>query len=228
MGLVSSFRITDEDAKVLRSRINIGTWLARDLVRANILLLSHDQPMLTQAAIASRVGCSTAKVRRTWQRYTAEGLEVALHDQARPGQPRVLSPRHEAFIVATACTDSPAGTDHWTVSLLRQKLKDEHSQDAGDETIRRVLLRNNLKPWLKKKCGASRNWTSNTSPGCLTYWSCMNSHTTKRILLSALTRRATSSSVRRGGAGRCGRLLPKVAPPVTSSMKTTNTNVMER
>jgi transposase len=150
MGTLSVFCMTEENAKVLRSRINIGTWLARDLVRARILLLKADRSSMTQAAIAAQVGCSTAKIRRTWQRYAAEGLEAALHDQVRPGQPRTLSPQHEALVVATACTETPLGTDHWTVSLLRQKLRDEHGKDAGDETIRRVLLRNNLKPWLKK------------------------------------------------------------------------------
>jgi len=143
-------RLSDDETAQLRSRIRTGTWLARDLVRARILLLSHDQPALTQASIASQIGCSVAKVQRTRERCRSSGLEAALHDLPRPGQPKTLTPEHEAFIVATACTDSPAGTDHWTVSLLKQALWDKSSKGAGDETIRRVLLRNNLKPWLKK------------------------------------------------------------------------------
>lgn len=150
MGKLSTFHITKEDADQLRVRIKTGTWLARDLARAHILLLSYDEPFLKQSEVAARIKCSTAKVRRTQERYTVEGLEVALHDKSRPGQPRVLTPEHEAFIVATACTDAPEGSDHWTVTLLRDRLLAEHSKTAGEETIRRVLLKNDLKPWLKK------------------------------------------------------------------------------
>lgn len=150
MGKLSTFRITKEDADQLRSTIKTGTWLARDLARAHILLLSYDEPSLKQSDIAARVRCSTAKIRRTQEHYGAEGLEAALHDRLRPGQPRVLSPEHEAFIVATACTDAPEGSDHWTVTLLRDKLREKHNKTAGEETIRRVLLKNDLKPWLKK------------------------------------------------------------------------------
>jgi transposase len=152
MGRLSLYRVrlTDTEADSLRKNVQHGTWLARNLIRARILLLSYDQPALSQSALAAQAGCSTAKVRRTWRRYTKDGLEAALHDQPRPGTPHRLTPEHEAFVIATACTDAPSGADHWTVSLLKQRLATQHNKNVGEETIRRVLLKNNLKPWLKK------------------------------------------------------------------------------
>lgn len=144
-------RLTDAEASVLRQRVRTGVWLARDLQRANILLLSHERPVHTQATIASRAGCSIAKVRRTCSRYRTDGLEAALHDLPRSGQPRSLTPEHEAFIVATACTEAPVGHDHWSLALLNQTLTNRYETvSVSDPTIAKVLLKNNLKPWLKK------------------------------------------------------------------------------
>ena len=148
--IYAPLQLAQAEAEQLRHQVRSGTWLARDLARANILLLSNERPVLAQTTIALRVGCSTAKVQRTQKRYREDGLASALHDQPRPGTPNRLTPEHEAFIVATACTDAPEGTDHWSVVLLNQKLHQEHSIVVGNETVRRVLLRNNLKPWLKK------------------------------------------------------------------------------
>lgn len=148
--IYAPIELAQAEVEQLKSMVRTGTWLARDLARASILLFSNERPVLTQAGIALRVGCSTAKVQRTQKRYREDDLTSALHDQPRPGTPHRLAPEHEAFIVATACTDAPEGTDHWTVVLLNQKLYKEYDIVVGNETIRRVLLRNNLKPWLKK------------------------------------------------------------------------------
>lgn len=144
------FRLSDDEVGQLRRQIRTGTWLARDLIRARILLLSHEKPETTQAAVAQETGCSIDKVQRTRERYRAEGLVAALHDKPRSGHPCLLLPEHEAFIIATACTDTPKGTDHWTVSLLTEKLALQQGITVCHETVRKVLLRNNLKPWLKK------------------------------------------------------------------------------
>ena len=63
--IYSPLQLAEAEAEQLRHQVRSGTWLARDLVRANILLLSNERPVLTQAAIAVRVGCSVSKVART-------------------------------------------------------------------------------------------------------------------------------------------------------------------
>src|ERR1051326_6520275 len=126
-------QLAEAEAGQLRHQVRSGTWLARDLARANILLLSNERPVLTQIAIAARVGCSVSKVARTQQRYRAHGLQTTLHDKPRPGTPSRLTPEHEAFIVATACTDAPEGTDHWSVVLLNRQLHQEHGIVVGNE-----------------------------------------------------------------------------------------------
>jgi hypothetical protein len=77
-------------------------------------------------------------------------LELALSEEPRPGAERKLSGKQEALLVATACAKPPAGRARWTLALLAEamvKLTDHES--LSDETVRRRLAENGLKPWRK-------------------------------------------------------------------------------
>ena len=52
--------------------------------------------------------------------YRQGGLEYALHDEARPGQPRKYQTDEEAEVVALACSCSapPGGRKRWTIRLF--------------------------------------------------------------------------------------------------------------
>jgi transposase len=86
------------------------------------------------------------------KRYCERGLEGALHDASRPGQPKKITAEHEAFVVATVCTDAPEGHDQWTLEVLRDKLIETYDdlQSVSHEWIRHMLLRAALKPWREK------------------------------------------------------------------------------
>jgi transposase len=55
---------------------------------------------------------------------------AALNDLPRTGQPKKISGAHEAFVIATACTDAPDGHAHWTLHALKDKLL--HTYDDLD------------------------------------------------------------------------------------------------
>ncbi len=58
----------------------------------------------------------------------------------RPGQRRKLDGRAEATLIATACTEAPAGHEHWTLRLLAGKLVQLGVVDTVSyETVRRTL-----------------------------------------------------------------------------------------
>ena len=83
----------------------------------------------------------------TRQKCVEEGVEAALYDRPRPGKTPKLSDKQCAQVIATACTPSPAGHDHWTLRLLADKVVQLGYADSFSyETVRR-LLKNTLKPW---------------------------------------------------------------------------------
>lgn len=139
---------TEERAQLL-SMVGGGEHKVRKVKRAQILLAADAGS--TDEAIAENVSVGTATVFRTKRRFVEEGLEAALSEQPRPGTERKLSSRDEALLIATACSEPPAGRSCWTLQLLADQivLLTEHDS-LSTETVRRRLGENEMKPWLKK------------------------------------------------------------------------------
>jgi len=92
------------------------------------------------------VGTSAATVYRTRRRFVEEGLE-ALNERPRPGQPRKLTGKAEAHLIAVACSDPPEGHTHWTMRLLAGKVVElGFAESVSPETVRQTLKKTNLSP----------------------------------------------------------------------------------
>ncbi len=71
---------------------------------------------------------------------------------AAPGVRRKLDGEQEAHLVALACTPPPVGRRRWTLRLLADQLVELRYVDGVSyETVRQVLKKNELKPWLTKR-----------------------------------------------------------------------------
>lgn len=55
------------------------------------------------------------------ERFLEGGLERALYDLPRSGQPTKFNGKHRANITALACTDDPEGHAKWSLTLLADK-----------------------------------------------------------------------------------------------------------
>ena len=83
---------------------------------------------------------SATMIYNTRQKCVEEGVEEALHDRSRPGKAPKLTDKQCAHVIATACTPSPAGHDHWTLRLLADKVVQLGYADSfSHETVRRLL-----------------------------------------------------------------------------------------
>lgn len=134
----------------LERLISQGKHAARRIKRAQILLMSHEQSY-TVEEIAEILKVSTSTIYRTKRNFVEYGLESALTEGARPGQPYKLSPQENALLVSIACTEPPEGHCRWTLALLSDKLIALTDIDSiSHETIRNRLKDNDLKPWQKK------------------------------------------------------------------------------
>ncbi|HIH96988.1 MAG TPA: helix-turn-helix domain-containing protein, partial [Thermoplasmata archaeon] len=124
-------RIGEGETKFLREFVKKGRKSAREIIRARILLLANQQKRDTEIAEILGVGRNT--VWRTMKRYHEEGLQSALTEKTRSGQPKKYTERHEAEIIAQACTKSPEGRKRWSLTLLTEELR----KKKGFETINR-------------------------------------------------------------------------------------------
>ena len=108
----------------------------RKLNRVRALQFSHQGQHPEQ--ISTLLGISVATVYNLRKRYREGGLERAISEKARPGQPRKVTPRVEAEITAIACSEAPDGSVRWTVNLINERLikLDIH---LHDESVRLAL-----------------------------------------------------------------------------------------
>ena len=107
-----SVQLTEEERAQLRALVSSGSKKARDIKRAQILLAADEG--LADEVIARALSSSTSTVYRTKKQFVEHGTEVAIHDLPRPGASRKLTGKEEALLIATVCTDPPAGRARWT------------------------------------------------------------------------------------------------------------------
>lgn len=131
--------LTSQEGDYLAIFVKKGRRSARGLTRARILLLLHDGK--TEMDIKGTLGICRATVSNTKRRYREEGLQSALSEKPRSGQPKKYTDRQEVEIIALACTSPPKGRRRWTIRLLTERL----SERKGFETINRETIRLVLK-----------------------------------------------------------------------------------
>lgn len=108
----------------------------RKLNLARALQFSHQGQRLEQ--ISTLLSISVATVYNLRKRYPKAGLERAISEQARPGQPHKVTQQVEAQITQLACSQAPDGRTRWTAALINERLVklDIH---IDDESIRLAL-----------------------------------------------------------------------------------------
>jgi transposase len=135
-------RLNDKEVEYLRAFVKKGRKSARELTRARILLLVNEGR--TENEIKDILGICRATVSNVKKRYRKEGLQRALTEKPRPGQPRKYTDKQKAEIIAMACTDPPRGMKRWTIRLLTEEMrKKKDFKTINRETVRLVLKKQN-------------------------------------------------------------------------------------
>ena len=99
--------LTETERRELAALTSGGKHSARKLKRAQILLAADAGLSDDEIAAAVAVGGST--VYRTKRRFVEGNLEAALSEEPRAGADRKLTGNEEALLIATACSNPPAG-----------------------------------------------------------------------------------------------------------------------
>jgi hypothetical protein len=136
--------LTEEERARLRTLVGAGVAPARMLTRARVLLKADQGEggaAWADAAIAGALELHPTTVARIRRQCVEEGLEAALA-RKRPDRVyiRRLDGLGEAHLVATACSDPPAGRERWTLRLLADELvRLDVVETVSYETVRRTL-----------------------------------------------------------------------------------------
>ncbi|WP_220199687.1 IS630 family transposase [Ktedonospora formicarum] len=148
--------LTTEQREELSLMISTGKASARELTHARILLKADQGqvgPAWSDKQIQEALDISAVTVARVRKRCAQVGVQEAIVPASvqRVRQHR-LDGTQEAYLIALACSQPPDGYTRWTLRLLAQQLVElGYVETVSHETVRQVLLVNDLKPWIKKQ-----------------------------------------------------------------------------
>lgn len=141
--------LSNRQKRQLQSITRKGNHNARVIKRAKILMKSSMG--WKDEEIAQFVETNIRTVERVRTRFTEGGLDRALYDAPRSGQPPKLDDTTEAHLVAIACSKPPEGTHHWTLELLQKRLITDKKVDTiSTVAIWKHLNQRGVKPWREK------------------------------------------------------------------------------
>jgi transposase len=114
-------QLSAQERERLQGIIRSGKHKARKITRCRILLLADGPNGKTDQEIADALYVCLATIFGLRRRYSQEGLESAISERPRSGQPPKFKGKAAAKITAIACSKPPAGQAKWTLRLLADR-----------------------------------------------------------------------------------------------------------
>ncbi|UJS19342.1 MAG: helix-turn-helix domain-containing protein [Candidatus Brocadia sp.] len=109
----AKIQLTEEERANLKSFRSKGQHMTREVNRAHILsALDQNVP---EKHILSVLGVGRTAIWRTRSAYLEKGLDYALHDVVRPGQPVKYGTNQQAEVVALACSGCSPQAKHISI-----------------------------------------------------------------------------------------------------------------
>lgn len=137
--------LNDEQRQHLENITSSGTYPARQIRRAQILLKSDVKANWKYKQISQAFAVSAVTIAKVRKAFVEQGLEVTLQ-RKKPDREyeHSLDGEGEAHLIALACSQPPEGRNRWSLRLLQDRfVKLGHVESISYETIRRVLKKTN-------------------------------------------------------------------------------------
>jgi transposase len=142
---MNPIELSTSDLAEVTKTIKIGG-SGRVVSRAMALKMKHQN--YSNMEVAELLDITPRTVINICNYYQNGGLESALNDDPRPGQPAQVDDRIKSQIVAIVCSDPPEAFDRWTLELIQQEvIKEKVVSKISKEKIRIILHEHDLKPW---------------------------------------------------------------------------------
>ena len=144
---LKQFRVelSEQERQQLQKIVRFGKDKARKITRCRILLLADGPNSKTDQEISDALGTCLATVFNIRRRYSEEGLERAINEDARSGQPPKYKGKTAAKITAVACSAPPEGRSRWNLRLLADHVVElDIVESISHQSIRNILKKTNL------------------------------------------------------------------------------------
>ena len=136
--------LTSEEREYLEQLVKKGKTAAYKMNHARILLkadINQKGGGWQDQDICQALDISLSTISRVRKRLVEEGLESALARKPQQNRrPKSLDGEKEAYLIALACSEAPAGQARWTLRLLADKMVElGYVEKVSHETIRQTL-----------------------------------------------------------------------------------------
>ncbi len=138
-------RLSEKECNALQKIVRSGNNKARTLTRCRILLLADEKNGKTDKEISEVLNVCLATVFTIRRRYCQGGMERAIQEGARSGQPPKFKGRVAAKITALACSTPPEGQARWSLRLLADRVVElKMVNSISHQSISNLLKKTNL------------------------------------------------------------------------------------
>lgn len=138
-------QLNEQERLRLQKIVRSGKDKARKITRCRILLLADEANGKKDEEICDALNVCLATIFNIRRRYSQEGLERAIGEGARSGQPPKFKGRAAAKITAIACSKPPEGQARWSLRLLADRAVELKIVDSiSHQSVRNILKKTNL------------------------------------------------------------------------------------
>ncbi len=136
-------KLREHERQYLRKIVESGKDKARKITRCRILLLTDKGK--TDQEISDALNVCLATIFNIRRRYAQWGLERAIGEAARSGQPPKFKGKTIAKITAIACSKPPEGHARWSLRLLADRVIELDIVDnISHVSVHNILKKTNL------------------------------------------------------------------------------------
>ena len=138
-------KLSKDERQYLQKIVESGKDKARKITRCRVLLLADEAKGKTDAEISDALDVCLATIFNIRRRYCYRGLERAISEAARSGQPPKFKGKTMAKITAIACSKPPEGHARWSLRLLADYIIElDVVETISYQSIRNILKKTNL------------------------------------------------------------------------------------
>lgn len=140
-------KLDEKQRQYLQKIVETGEDKARKITRCRILLLADEAKGKTDEVIADTLNVSLATIYNIRRKYHHDGLEAAINERPRSGQPIKFKGKDRAKITALACSKPPEGHAKWSLRLLADRVIElDYVEDISFSTVRNILKKTKSSP----------------------------------------------------------------------------------
>ena len=138
-------QLNEKERLQLQKMVRSGKDKARKITRCRILLLADEANGKKDEEISDALNICLATIFNIRRRYSQEGLERAIGEGARSGQPPKFKGKAAAKITAIACSKPPEGQARWSLRLLADRAVELKIVDSiSHQSVSNILKKTSL------------------------------------------------------------------------------------